>query len=224
MTQIQRILKFYETLPLSGGAPQSMVMFLHGLGSNGQDLISLVPLWAKGLPDTVFVSPDAPAPCDMVPAGYPNAYQWFSLQNRDPHVMLKGAEHSAPALGVFIGEQLARFGLAPSRLALVGFSQGTMMSLYVAPRYKASLAGVVGYSGALLGGEGLCAPHIHKLPVHLVHGEMDDVVPVEAYDMARGVLTAQGFSVTGHVVPFLPHSIDQTGLDSGLAFLQNVLS
>jgi len=213
----------YEIPPASGGAPTSMVIFLHGLGSNGRDLISIGNVWAHALPETVFLSPDAPYPCDMVPPGYPDAYQWFSLQNRDPHAMKTGAEAAAPVLEAFIAEQLTRFKVPPARLALVGFSQGTMMSLYLAPRLKDAIAGVVGYSGALLGGEGLSAPNTQHIPVHLVHGAMDDVVPVEAYHMARDVLMVQGFTVTGHVVPFLPHTIDQTGLDSGLSFLQGVL-
>ncbi len=218
------IANFYEQGPMSGGAPQQVVILLHGVGSNGQDLISLAPVWAKDLPDAVFVSPDAPFACDMVPAGYPNSYQWFSLQNRDPHVMGEGVKAAQPLLDKFINDTYRKYNLSAKDTALVGFSQGTMMSLYCAPRYDEALAGVLGYSGALIGGEGLSedAENIHKIPLHLVHGEADDVVPIEAYRQAITELEAAGFDVSGHSTPGLTHSIDQAGLDSGGAFLKTL--
>jgi phospholipase/carboxylesterase len=163
---------FYEVGPQSGGKPKSLVLLLHGLGSNGQDLISLAPYWANLLPDTVFVSPDAPFPCDMVPPGYPNSYQWFSLQSRDPQDMLAGAKTAEPLLRDFIKNQMQRFNIKEENTVLVGFSQGTMMSLYTAPRYEKRLAGVLGYSGALLGGGDLGQAGMHKIPVELIHGEV----------------------------------------------------
>ncbi|MEM7651173.1 MAG: dienelactone hydrolase family protein [Pseudomonadota bacterium] len=199
-------------------APESMVILLHGLGSNGQDLISLAPLWAKELPNTLFLSPDAPFACDMVPPGYPNSYQWFSLQDRDPHVMLQGVEAAAPILDDFITQQLENYSLSADKLALCGFSQGTMMSLYVGPRYKDKIAGVLGYSGAMIGEGGE-----HKIPVHLVHGEADDVVPVEAYHHAKETLEKNGHAVSGHTTAYLQHSINQDGLDSGGNFLKSIL-
>ena len=219
MTQ-NTIQNIYESAPINGELPQSLVIFLHGLGSNGQDLISLAPMLAQALPDTQFISPDAPFPCDMVPPGYPNSYQWFSLQDRDPQVMLKGVEQAAPILEEFITSQIERFGVAPEKTALVGFSQGTMMSLHVGPRYKDKLGGVLGYSGAL------CAPppeNAQKLPIHLVHGEADDVVPVQAYHAANESLKENGFEISGHTTPNLPHSIDENGIKSGAAFLAKIL-
>jgi phospholipase/carboxylesterase len=214
---------FYEVGPQSGSKPKSLVLLLHGLGSNGQDLISLAPYWASLLPDTVFVSPDAPFACDMVPPGYPNSYQWFSLQSRDPQDMLSGSKAAEPLLSAFIKNQMQRFNIKEESTALVGFSQGTMMSLYVAPRYQNKLAGVLGYSGALLGGEALGEAGMHKIPVQLIHGEADNVVPVEAWHMAKSALQQNGYEVSGHTTPFLMHSIDQTGLDSGAIFLKKVL-
>lgn len=219
-----KIDNYYEFGPKSGKAPASIVLLLHGVGSNGRDLISLAPAWADTLPDTVFVSPDAPAHCDMVPPGYPDSFQWFSLQSRDPAFLLEGAKRAAPALEDFMDEQLARFSLPASKLALAGFSQGTMMSLYAAPRYKNRIAGVLGYSGALIGAEELNAPDAHKIPVHLIHGEHDDVVPIGAYHAARAALEKCGYTVSGHTAPRLTHSIDQKGIESGGAFLSSVLS
>ena len=199
--------------------PKSLVILLHGLGSNGQDLISLAPLWAKDLPDTMFVSPDAPFACDMVPPGYPNSYQWFSLQSRDPHNILNGVQGAQPILDSFIAEQTEKYNIPADNVVLCGFSQGTMMSLYTAPRYPEKLGGVLGYSGALCG-----EPGENKIPICLVHGEADDVVPVDAYHHARGKLIGAGFKVTGHATPGLTHSIDQAGIDVGATFLKSILS
>ncbi len=212
-------LKAYVHPPKSGAKPKSMVILLHGLGANGQDLIDLARYWEHALPDTVFISPDAPFPCDMAPYGY----QWFSLQSRDPHDMLKGAEEASPVLNRFIDETLEQYGLKDENLALAGFSQGTMMSLYVAPRRANKIAGVLGYSGALLGGESLAGTGNNKVPVHLIHGDMDNVVPLAAYHMAKDVLESSGFPVSGGITRGLPHSIDEDGIESGAAFLSKIL-
>jgi phospholipase/carboxylesterase len=158
----------------------------------------------------------------MVPPGYPDSYQWFSLQNRDPDKMLQGVRRAAPILERFIAEQLEAYNVSPEKCILVGFSQGTMMGLYEGPRYPQKIGGVLGYSGALIDGESLGGQAVHKIPVHLVHGEADDVVPVEAYHMARAALQAQGFPVSGYTTPGLVHGIDQEGVESGAAFLKAV--
>jgi len=212
-------LKIYTHAPKSGKSPTSMVILLHGLGANGADLIDLARYWEHALPDTVFISPDAPFPCDMAPYGF----QWFSLQSRDPKDMLAGVEVAAPILNQFIDNMLERYELPDEKLALAGFSQGTMMSLYAAPRRTKKIAGVLGYSGALIGGERLADEGIHKIPVHLVHGDMDQVVPVQAYQMAKTTLELAGFEVSGGITRGLVHSIDEEGIESGAAFLQRIL-
>ncbi len=214
-------LRSYSAGPKSKGAPKQIVLLLHGLGSNGQDLISLAPYWADALPDAVFISPDAPFPCDIAP-GMPNSYQWFSLQSRDPQDMLRGAQTAEPLLNGYINILLDEFSLTADKLALVGFSQGTMMSLYVAPRRDDKIAGILGYSGALLGAEDLGAPDIQKMPVCLIHGEVDDVVPVEAYYMAKEALEQNGFDVSGHTTAGLTHSIDEKGIEEGANFLSKI--
>ena len=212
-------LNTYVQKPSSGEKPKQIIILLHGLGSNGQDLISLAPYWAKGLPDTVFISPDAPFPCDMAPYGY----QWFSLQSRDPDDMLAGIKDAFPILDEYIDNKLAEYGLTDDKMALVGFSQGTMMSLYTAPRRSKPCAGVLGYSGALLGEEELNAISHHKIPVHLLHGEHDDVVPIGAHHHAKQNLDSLGFDVSGETYFGLPHSINEQGIDSGSKFLQKIL-
>ncbi len=216
------ITNFYDYGPQPDQA-KSLVIMLHGVGSNGQDLISLAPMLAQSLPETAFLSPDAPFPCDMVPPGYPNSYQWFSLLDRDPHKMLSGVAAVFPLVEKFMEEQLERYNLSYNRVALLGFSQGTMTSLYVAPRLKQSIAGVLGYSGALLWDEKVKADSLKKMPMHLIHGEVDDVVPVQAWSEAKNTLISSNYEFSGHTTPGLSHSIDEKGVESGVIFLKKVL-
>src|SRR5437868_8486420 len=132
--------------PLSGGAPRRLVILLHGLGADGNDLIGLQQYWGRLVPEAEFLSPNAPFPCDMAPYGY----QWFSVQDRTPAAVLAGVRAAAPLLDAFIDDELAKRGLSEAETALVGFSQGTMMSLFVGLRRERPLAGILGYSGRLI--------------------------------------------------------------------------
>lgn len=214
------VLKAYTHSPKSGNKPTSMVILLHGLGANGADLIGLAQYWEQDLPDTVFISPDAPFPCDMAPVGH----QWFSLQDWSRELMLEGAKIAAPILNDFINKMLEEYGIPDEKLALAGFSQGTMMSLYAGPRRPKRIAGILGYSGALLDGEGLAGAGIHKVPVRLIHGDVDFVVPLQAYTMAKASLEAAGFAVSGNITRGLAHGIDDDGIRSGAEFLSDILS
>jgi phospholipase/carboxylesterase len=202
--------------PPASGTVKRLVILLHGVGADGNDLLGLAPLLAKDLPDTHFISPNAPFPCDMAPYGY----QWFSLQNRALGAMLEGVKTVAPIVQAFIDAQRDRFKLKDEEVALLGFSQGTMTSLYCAPRREKPLAGVVGFSGAMIG-----ADHLHdeiksRPPVCLVHGEEDMVVPFEAMAHATYALTTEGVEVETHVQPMLGHGIDPEGLEIAVAFLR----
>ncbi|MDP3172833.1 MAG: dienelactone hydrolase family protein [Phenylobacterium sp.] len=207
-------------LPASGGAPKAMVILLHGYGSNGADLIGLAPYWRDALPDVVFLSPNAPQPCPGAPGGY----QWWSLTDFSPAARAAGVRAAAPVVDAYIDAQLARYSLGEDRLVLIGFSQGTMMSLHVAPRRERTLAGVIGYSGMLADAQSLGAEVKSKPPVLLVHGDADPMLPVASLYEAEAVLTPLGFDVTTHVSPRLGHSIDEAGLQIGQQFLQHVLT
>jgi phospholipase/carboxylesterase len=201
--------------PAAGGKPRQLVLLLHGLGADGNDLIGLAPYFAQALPSATFVSPHAPFPCDMAPYGR----QWFSLQERTPEMILAGVQAAAPVLDSFITAERDRLGLRDADVALLGFSQGTMMALYVALRRPAPLAGVVGYSGALVGAELLRAEVRSRPPVLLVHGEADPIVPFQAMAAAAQALAAAGVEVATLPRPNLPHSIDEEGIAAGIAFL-----
>jgi phospholipase/carboxylesterase len=205
--------------PASGGRPSRLVILLHGLGADGNDLIGLAPYWARLLPTAEFVSPNAPFPCDIAPYGY----QWFSSQDRSPAAVLAGVRAAAPLLDAFIDDALAERALDDGDLALVGFSQGTMMSLFVGLRRPKPVAGIVGYSGRLLGPELLTSELRSRPRTLLVHGTDDPLVPYESLAAAEAALKGAGVPVDTLTCPGIGHSIDEHGLGRGGAFLKNVL-
>ena len=205
-----------EIKPASGKKAKQLVIFLHGLGADGNDLISLTDEFADTLPDAHFVSPNAPFPCDMAPYGY----QWFSLMDRDHDRVLEGIKIAAPILNEFIDEKLSELGLTDKDCALIGFSQGTMTSLYVSTRRNKPCAGVLGYSGALFGADILKKEIKSRPPVCLVHGDDDMVVPFESLGHATQVLTLNGIDVEAHGRPGLGHGIDFEGIKIGKKFLK----
>ena len=205
--------------PGAGGPPRQLVVLLHGVGADGHDLIELAPLLARDLPHARFVAPDGPQPCDLAPYGR----QWFSLQDRRPATMLAGIRRTAPLVDAFLDEELARYGLDDRAMVLLGFSQGTMTALHVGPRRPRAPAAILGFSGALIGAELLAADVRHRPPVKLVHGDADDVVPVDAlFDAVAGLQSAE-IPVQWILRPGLPHSIDPEGIAAGARFLREML-
>lgn len=206
--------------PAGGGKPQQLVILLHGLGADGNDLIGLAPYWAPLLPEAEFLSPDAPFPCDMAPYGR----QWFSVQDQTPAARLAGVRAAAPILDAFIDEALAERGLDDGRLALVGFSQGTMMSLFVGPRRPRPPAAILGYSGRLIAPE-LLAGELRSRPrTLLVHGTEDPLVPYAELAAAAAALEAAGLPIETVTCPGIGHSIDEEGLRRGGLFLRDAFS
>ncbi|HEV2186137.1 MAG TPA: dienelactone hydrolase family protein [Stellaceae bacterium] len=206
--------------PQSGGKANRLVILLHGLGADGNDLIGLAPYWAPLLPDTEFLSPNAPFPCDMAPYGY----QWMSVRDPSPEARLAGARAAASVLDAFIDEELQKRDLTEAQLALVGFSQGTMMSLYAGPRRERQLAGIVGFSGRLIA-PGLLKSEIRsRPPVLLVHGTDDAMVPYDSMAEAELALTDAGVAVETLTCPGVGHGIDEQGLRQGGEFLQRALN
>lgn len=201
--------------PAAGGTPRQLVVFLHGYGADGNDLIGLGREWARALPHAAFVSPNAAEPCGMAPMGR----QWFDLSLGDMSIIAEGVARAAPPLDAFLDAELTRHNLPPEALALVGFSQGTMMALAVGLARNPSPAAIVGYSGALATVETLPPPGSGPA-ILLVHGDMDEVIPVDAMYMAREMLGQAGLPVEWHVSQGIGHGIDGQGLQLGGAFLK----
>lgn len=205
--------------PKSGMAKQ-LVVFLHGLGADGDDLIELGEQWRDWLPDAAFVAPHAPDPCGNVPMGR----EWFPLTMTDPQEFWRGVTYAGPGLDALLDQELARYGLPPSQLVLVGFSQGTMMALHVGLRRQTPPAAIISYSGLLVledgkGPESLKAMSRTAPPILLIHGDRDDVVPVEMFFFSKEALAAAEIPCQWHLSAGLAHGIDGEGLRQGGLFL-----
>ena len=195
------------------GPATHLVVLVHGYGADGQDLIGLAGHWQALLPTAAFAAPNAPA---RVPGG--PGYQWFPISRIDPHEMKKGVEVAGPALEAYLDAELARLGLPPERLALVGFSQGTMLSLHVGLRRTVRPAAIVGFSGLLPGSP----PALETgdiPPILLTHGDSDQVIPPQAMFLAANQLGAAGAAVQWHLARGMGHGIDPEGLGLAGQFL-----
>ena len=206
----------------TSGQATSLVVFLHGYGADGKDLLGLADPLAPHLPDTAFAAPDAPDPCTNNPMGF----QWAPIPWLDGSNEVDAAAafaRSADLVNAMLDEGLADHGLTPDRLIVFGFSQGCMLSLHVAPRRPAEIAGVVGFSGRLLVPERLEAETVSKPPILLVHGDADDVVPFASMGEAGQALQDNGFTVYGHVMQGTGHGIAPDGLSAALTFIKDRL-
>ncbi len=197
--------------------PRQLVVLLHGFGASGDDLIGLAEEWRDMLPDAAFVAPHAP---EGMPFADLAGRQWFTLQSFTPEELWRGVSKSGPLLDAFIDQELARLGLGSGSLALVGFSQGTMMALHVGLRRRIAPAGIVGYSGIIAGPEHLGEGIQSQPPVLLIHGDQDEVIPPKALALTRDSLAAAQVVVEWHLRPGLGHGIDPLGLAMGGGFLR----
>lgn len=201
-----------------GGKPDKLVILCHGYGSNGDDLISLVPHLKKALPNAVYVSPHAPE----LTFGAPNGFQWFALSSLSQEERLVGTLKAAPTLDNFVDQELEKYGLENKDLILVGFSQGTMMSLHVGLRRSSDIAGIVAFSGAMTMADDWQDEITSKPPVLLIHGDVDAVVSVELMHQAYLALLGIGIEAGKHVSKGMGHGIAPDGLQKALDFLEKL--
>jgi phospholipase/carboxylesterase len=208
--------------PLSGET-RSAVVFLHGYGANGRDLIGLAEPLAEHMPDTLFLSPDAPEEC----VGSPLGLQWFPIpwiDGSSEEMARNGVLRAVDDLQAFLDGIMVDEDLLPEQVMLFGFSQGSMMALHAAPRREDPVAGVVAIAGRLLEPELLSDEVQSRPPILLVHGDRDDVVPIQALPEAARALEAAGWSeVYAHVMKGTAHGIAPDGLSVALAFMRDRL-
>ncbi len=218
-----RVLTAGRKEPLSGDT-RSAVVFLHGYGANGADLLGLVDPLAEHLPDTLFVAPDAPEAC----AGAPMGFQWFPIpwiDGSSEEESMRGMMAAVDDLNAFLDAFMVDEDLLPEQVVLLGFSQGTMMALHVAPRREDPVAGIVAFSGRLLSPDTFSDEVVSRMPVLLVHGDEDDVVPPQSLPQAAEALQEAGFQdVFAHVMKGTGHGIAPDGLSVALAFMRDKLS
>ncbi|AZV78169.1 alpha/beta fold hydrolase [Parasedimentitalea marina] len=217
-----RVLTAERKEPLSG-TTRSVVVFLHGYGANGADLLGLADPLSEHLPDTLFVAPDAPERC----AGSPMGYQWFPIpwiDGSSEEESERGMQSAIADLNAFLDALMVDEDVLPEQVVLFGFSQGSMMSLHVAPRREDAVAGVVAFSGRLLSPETLKDEVVSKMSILLVHGDEDDVVPPQSLPAAAEALQEAGFQdVFAHIQKGTGHGIAQDGLSVALAFMRDKL-
>ncbi|MFC4215133.1 alpha/beta hydrolase [Pseudophaeobacter arcticus] len=217
-----RVLKAERREPLSG-VTRSIVVFLHGYGANGADLLGLADPLAEHLPDTLFVAPDAPENCPGAPMGY----QWFPIpwiDGSSEEESMRGMNASIEDLNAFLDALMVDEDVLPEQVVLFGFSQGTMMSLHVAPRREDAIAGIVAFSGRLLSPDSLKDEVVSRMPVMLVHGDADDMVPPQSLPEAAEALGQAGFKdVFAHIMKGTGHGIAPDGLSVALAFMRDKL-
>ena len=214
-------LKNHVVQALSGKS-DSLVVFLHGYGADGADLLNLADSLKIHLPNTIFMSPDAPNKSTMNPFGY----EWFPIPRLDGSSLenaKKGCDEATKELNLFLNEIKENTGIPFERIFLFGFSQGCMMSLHLAPRKNEKIAGVVGIAGMLMQPELLEKEAVQKPPILLVHGDEDDVVPYEELNIAADTLVKANFEVYTLTSKGAGHSITEDGLRAALQFIKNIL-
>ena len=217
-----RVLKSVSRMPDSGDVT-SAVIFLHGYGANGADLLGLADVLVEHMPNTMFLAPDAPESTAMAPAGL----QWFPvpwIDGSSEEDSVNGLRSAAQDLDSYLDGVMVDYDLLPEQVILFGFSQGTMMALHVSPRREDPIAGIVAFSGRLLEPELLVDEVTTFMPVLLVHGEEDDVVSIDSLPLAAEGLEAAGFKeVYAHVMKGTAHGIGPDGLQVALAFMRQQL-
>ena len=212
----------FKRRPPASGTVKSVVVFLHGYGADGADLLGLADPLGPHMPDTAFIAPDAPDPCTSNPMGF----QWFPIpwiDGSSEEEASAGALQAVKDVDAFIAQVLAQEEIAPDRLVVFGFSQGAMLALRALVLRDEPIAGIVACSGRVLDPESYAATVRARPPVLLMHGDQDDVVPPGYFNEAGQVLEAAGFAVYGHVMEGTGHGIAPDGLSVALSFMADKL-
>ncbi len=211
-----------EIRPRSGNPPKRIILLFHGLGVSGYNLIDIAGVMNRFIPDTHFIAPNAPYPYDLGTAS-PNEYQWFSRRLRTEEAAVEGLRNLEPIVNEFVDKQLEKFGLKEENMAVLGFSQGTMVALHCFLRRSKPIALIAGFSGSLIAPQLLSKELKSKPPVVLFHGEDDEVLPINLMYDAGKALKDAGIDVETHSYSNLAHSIGQEGFEKAIDKFKEVL-
>lgn len=214
------MLDFIEEAPFNGKAPKKIMIFLHGYASNKEDLFTLKDSFLDVLPDTQFISVDAPHECEFGGDGR----QWFSLKSMDIiHIMQEMKEHYK-ILNEFITAQIKRFNLQAKDVILVGFSQGSMMALYASLRYPEKLFAIISFSGVLADNPTNLGNELKSNQnILLIHGSDDKIVPYEYLYRTEKLLRSFDINFTSYTCFGLEHQISLEGISKAREYLLNLL-
>ena len=205
--------------PLSKNKPQQVIVLCHGYGGDGKDISTLAIHWQRFLPETIFLCPNAPEICSVNSQGY----QWFDLSSDKEELILEKSLVAEEKLNTFIDQILNNFQLEPNKLALVGFSQGCMMSIQIALKKKKQISCLIGYSGKVINQKHL-SDNIHSKPkIFLMHGANDTLVPPTHLLEAKEYLVKHGLKIKTKMFKDCEHRIPVEGVSLGLGFLKKNL-
>ena len=205
--------------PFSKNKPQQVIVLCHGYGGDGKDISTLAIHWQRFLPEAIFLCPNAPEICAVNPQGY----QWFDLSSDKEELILEKSLIAEEKLNTFIDQILNNFQLEPNNLALVGFSQGCMMSIQIALKKKKQISCLIGYSGKVINQKHL-SDNIHSKPkIFLMHGANDTLVPPTHLLEAKEYLVKHGLKIKTKMFKNCEHRIPVVGASLGLGFLKKNL-
>ena len=209
-----------DSIIKSGDSNKNAVIFLHGYGANSNDLIGIANIWMDSLPNTIFLSPNAPFECEFAE----NAYQWFELTSISPESIGNGLKKAGPYLNNYIDDVTKTYKIEDKNIFFVGFSQGTMMALYHLCKRKSQCAGLLGYSGLLFENESFQSEIKSKFPIKLYHGKKDELINYQNSVEASEKLKGMGFEIDLNLSEELGHGIDDEGIKIGLDFIKKTLN
>ena len=208
------------TIINSGSSIKNAIILCHGYGGDGKDISIVANYWKNFLPDTLFVCPDAPEVCKVNPDGF----QWFDLMDQTEDEILSKSLIAESALNKFIEEVKEKNKLKLEKISLVGFSQGCMISLQTALKRKNQVKCLIGYSGKILNPKHLSKNILSRPAIYLMHGDKDQVVPVNHMLEAKEFFSKQNYKINTKIFKNCEHRIPTEGLSIGLVFLYKYLN
>ena len=213
------ILDVTSILPLSKNKPRQVIVLCHGYGGDGKDISTLAINWQRFIPDAIFLCPNAPEVCTVNPRGY----QWFDLTSEKEEIILEKSLLAEEKLSTFLDPVFDNHQLEPNNLALVGFSQGCMISIQTGLKKKEQINCIVGYSGKVINQKHLSNNINSKPKIFLMHGENDTIVSPTHLLEAKEYLRKQGINVKIKMFKNCEHRIPVEGTSQGLKFLKKNL-